>query len=320
MHSVTSAGKISIIGSGAVGTSIAYASLIRGTAGDIVLYDIATAKVEAEVADLAHGSHFTGWPQISGGDDIHATANSDIIVVTAGAKQKPGQTRTELVSVNAGILRSTLPPLMELSPNAIVMLVTNPCDVLTSVAQDLTGLPDARVISSGTMLDSSRLRRLVADRAGVATSSAHANIVGEHGDSEFALWSQARIGSVPILDFERHGKRVFTPESLAELEHSVMRSAYKVIEGKGATNYAIGLSASRICEAILRDERSVLPISSIMRGKWGIDGIALSMPSVIGREGIIEVLDTPVSPEELERLQASAGAIRKVLDTVRDAA
>lgn len=301
--------KISVVGAGAVGTAVAYASLIRQCASEIALYDINTAKVEAEAADLAHGSHFTAWPHVYGSSDVSVTSHSDIVVITAGAKQKPGQSRLELVNDNARILKAMLPALVQASPDAVFMLVTNPCDVLTMYARQITGLPASKLISSGTVLDSSRLRRLLADRARISTTSVHASIIGEHGDSEFPLWSQARIGAVPIADFRMDGQTIFTPPVLDELAHQVMTSAYKVIAGKGATNFAIGLSASRICEAIIRNERAVMPVSSIMHGQHGINDVALSLPSVIGAGGIEQVLDTPMSKEEVARLHASADAI-----------
>lgn len=309
--------KISVVGAGAVGTAVAYAALIRQSASEIALYDINTAKVEAEAADLAHGSHFTAWPHVYGSSDVSVTSHSDVVVITAGAKQKPGQSRLELVNDNARILKAMMPDLVRASPDAIFMLVTNPCDVLTMWAQHITGLPTSKVISSGTVLDSSRLRRLLADRARISTTSVHASIIGEHGDSEFPLWSQARIGAVPIADFRIDGQTVFTPDVLDDLAHQVMTSAYRVIAGKGATNFAIGLSASRICEAIIRNERAVMPVSSIMHGQHGIKKVALSLPSVIGSGGVEQVLDTPMNEAEEEKLRQSAQTIMKTYEAIQ---
>lgn len=310
--------KISVVGAGAVGTAVTYAALIRGSANEIALYDINTAKVEAEAADMAHGSYFTSWPRVVGSSDISVTNGSDVVVITAGAKQNPGQSRLELVKDNTHILKAMLPKLVAASPDAIFMLVTNPCDVLTMVAQRLTGLPTSKVISSGTVLDSSRLRRLIADRARISTASVHATIVGEHGDSEFPVWSLARIGAVPINDFRIDGNQIFPKEVREELAHQVMTAAYKVIAGKGATNFAIGLSASRICEAILRNERAVLPVSSILHGQYGIEGVALSLPSILGTNGVEQVLDTPLSDEEQEKLRKSAETIKASYDQIAD--
>ncbi|ALO65450.1 L-lactate dehydrogenase [Arthrobacter alpinus] len=299
--------KLTIVGAGSVGTSLAYAALIRGSAREVVLYDIATAKVEAEVLDLAHGTPFVGSARITGGSDIELVAGSDVVVITAGAKQEPGQTRLELAGVNVGILEKMLPQLVALAPNAVFILVTNPCDVLTAVAERITDLPPGRIFSSGTVLDSSRLRWLVAEAAGVAPQSVHALIVGEHGDTEFPLWSAATIGQTPLPDWtDSSGALLFPRERLEALTHDVVHAAYKVIAGKGATNYAIGLSGARIVEAVLQDERSILPVSSVLHGYRGIDGVALSVPSIVGAGGVQRIIDTPMDEREAAALQHSA--------------
>ncbi|AIY02562.1 lactate dehydrogenase [Arthrobacter sp. PAMC 25486] len=298
--------KLTIVGAGSVGTSLAYAALIRGSAREVVLYDIATARVEAEVLDLAHGTPFVGASRITGGSDIGLVAGSDVVVITAGAKQEPGQTRLELAGVNVGILEKMLPQLVALAPNAVFILVTNPCDVLTAVAERITDLPPGRIFSSGTVLDSSRLRWLVAEAAGVAPQSVHALIVGEHGDTEFPLWSAATIGQTPLPDWtDSSGALLFPRERLEALTHDVVHAAYKVIAGKGATNYAIGLSGARIVEAVLQDERSILPVSSVLHGYRGIHGVALSVPSIVGAGGVQRVLDTPMDDREAAQLQHS---------------
>ncbi|MBC9225132.1 L-lactate dehydrogenase [Aeromicrobium sp. 636] len=308
--------KVAVIGAGSVGTAIAYACLIRRSARTIALYDVNQAKVEAEVLDLQHGALYTGSSQIIGGADPSVVAGAHLVVITAGAKQDPGQSRIDLAGTNVRILESLLPVLMEQAPNAVYMLVTNPCDVLTVAAQQITGLPDERVMASGTVLDTSRLRQLLATRAGIAPNSVHADIVGEHGDTEFALWSQARIGPVPILDWQPSStapeRRPFTHAELDEIADTVRNAAYKVIEGKGATNYAIGISAARIVEAILNDENAVLPVSIVHRGHHGIDGVALSLPSVVNSRGVAQVLDVRMSAQEDRHLHASAEALKKV--------
>ena len=305
------AGKLVVVGAGAVGSSTAYAALIRGSARDVVLYDIDQAKVDAEVLDLAHGTQFTGASSITGGTDIALTAGADVVVITAGAKQKPGQTRLELAGTNARILEALMPRLLEHSPEAVFVLVTNPCDVLTVVAQRLAGLPAGRVFASGTVLDTSRLRWLLGERVGVSRSSVHAYIVGEHGDTEFPLWACATIGGVPLRDWAADGGgKAFSPEALEELAQEVRTAAYRVIEGKGATNYAIGLSAARIVEAVLGREDAVLPVSTVLSGQYGIDGVALSLPSVVGAGGVRRVLEVPMDDGELARLARSAEALR----------
>jgi len=309
--------KLTVVGAGSVGSSVAYASLIRGAAAQIALYDVATAKVEAEVLDLAHGTQFTGTSRIFGGDDLAVAAGSDVVVVTAGAKQQPGQTRLELAATNARILRSLLPDLVAVAPEAVYVIVTNPCDVLTVIAREASGLPAARVLASGTVLDTSRLRWRLAERAGVATSSVHAHIVGEHGDTEFPHWSGARIGSVPILDWRPVDRPPLTAAELDEIAVEVRDSAYRVIRGKGATNYAIGLAATRIVEAILGDERSIMPVSTVLEGFHGIDGVALSVPSIVGAAGASPIRETAFSAEELDRLRRSAAVIGEAAASLR---
>lgn len=304
--------KLTVVGAGSVGSSVAYAALIRGSARRVALYDIATEKVEAEVLDLAHGTQFTGSSDIIGGSDISVAAGSHVVVITAGAKQNPGQTRTELAGVNAGIIRRMMPELLAVAPDAVYVIVTNPCDVLTVIAQQETGLPPERIFASGTVLDTSRLRWKLAERAGVSTASVHAHIIGEHGDTEFPLWSRATIGTVPILDWETPGHPRFTLEELDEIAVDVRDAAYKVIQGKGATNYAIGLSSARIVEAILRDEHAVMPVSTVLREFHGIDGVALSVPSIVSAAGAMPIRTTTFSERELELLRQSADALRGV--------
>lgn len=313
------ASKVAIVGAGSVGTSLAYAILVRGIAREVALYDLNRAKVEAEVLDLVHGSQFLGSASIFGGDDIEVVRGADVVLITAGAKQKPEQTRLELARVNAGIVTELAPRLAEVAPDAVQVVITNPCDVLTVIAQRASGLPASQVIASGTVLDTSRLRWLLADLAGsVLPSSVHASIVGEHGDSEFALWSGATIGPVPILDWEFEGRLPFTHEVLDRVTEQVRRAAYQVIAGKGATNYAIGLAGARITEAILHNDRAILPVSSVLSGQWDIDGVALSVPSVVGRRGVEQVLDTPLSKAELAQLRASAGTIRASVESLTE--
>lgn len=311
--SVIENSKLAIIGAGAVGTSLAYAAMIRESAREIALYDIRPEKVEAEVLDLAHGSQFTGSASVTGGTDLAVVEGANVVVITAGAKQHPGQSRLDLAAVNVELLRDIVPRLVERAPNAVFIVVSNPCDVLAVAAQRISGLPPARVFASGTVLDSSRLRWLLGQRLGVSTSSVHAMIVGEHGDSEFPLWSQARIGPVPILEWQPKDGAPLTLAELATIAEDVKTAAYRVIVGKGATNYAIGLSAARTVEAILRDEGVVLPVSSVLENYHGIDGIALSVPSVVDAGGVSHVIDVPYSVEESQSLRRSAETLAQSL-------
>jgi L-lactate dehydrogenase len=305
--------KLSIIGAGAVGTALAYAALIRQSAREVALYDIAPEKVEAEVLDLAHGTQFTGTSTVTGGADLDVVAGSNMVVITAGAKQKPGQSRLELAEVNVGILADLMPKLVERAPNAVYMLVTNPCDVLVVAAQKFSGLPSSQVFASGTVLDSSRLKWMIAERSGVSISSVHAMIVGEHGDSEFPLWSQARIGPVPMSQWSPTGRGPFTSEEFTQIADDVKNAAYRVIAGKGATNYAIGLSGARIVEAVLRDEHAILPVSTVLDNYRGVSGIALSVPSIVDARGVSRVIDVPFSLQEEQAFHRSAESLRESL-------
>jgi L-lactate dehydrogenase len=305
--------KMTVVGAGSVGASVAYAALIRGSARHVALYDIATDKVEAEVLDLAHGTQFVGASEITGGSDLAVAEGSHVVVITAGAKQRPGQSRTELADVNARIIEGMMPGLLDVAPDAVFMLVTNPCDVLTVIAAEASGLPHHRIFSSGTVLDTSRLRWKLAQRAGVSTSSVHANIVGEHGDTEFPLWSEAMIGPVPILEWQTDTCPRMTVEELDRIAIDVRDAAYRVIKGKGATNYAIGLSSARIVEAVLQDERAVLPVSTVLTDFHGINGVALSVPSIVGATGAEPVRNTPFSDSELTLLGRSADALSSVI-------
>ncbi len=311
--------KVTVVGAGAVGSATAYAMLIRGTARTVVLYDIDAARAEAEALDLTHGSMFTGSNPVVGSSDIAATAGSHVIVVTAGAAQKPGQTRLELIGTNARIISSMIPRLMAASPDAIIIIVTNPCDVLATLAVQETGADPARLFASGCVLDTSRLRGILAERAGVATQSVHAHIVGEHGDTEFPLWSTASIGPVPLLEWTRDGQHVFSADDLHDIAEDVRTAAYRIIEGKGATNYAIGLSATRITEAVLRDENAILPVSPVLSDVDGVDGVALSVPCVVNRNGAVPVQQMRFSDRERELLHASAETLLRTVADVRGA-
>ena len=261
--------KVAVVGAGAVGATLAYASLIRGVAQQVALYDLDSAKVEAEVLDLRHGLQFVPRADVVGSDDVTVCADADVVVVTAGAKQRPGQTRLELAGTNVEMCRSLIPDLVKVAPDAVFLMVTNPVDVLTYAALKFSGLPSSRVLGSGTVLDSSRLRDLVARHCGVAVQSVHAFIAGEHGDSEFPLWRTATVGSMPLDRFSLGGRPPMDEETKTRIANEVVTAAERIIRGKGATNYAIGLAATRVIEAIVRDESRVLPVDSLLDGQGG---------------------------------------------------
>ncbi|MBK9696606.1 MAG: L-lactate dehydrogenase [Propionibacteriaceae bacterium] len=309
--------KLTVVGAGSVGTSIAYASLIRGSARQIALYDIDTKKVEAEVKDLSHGTQFTPTSVVTGGSDISVVKDSSVIIITAGARQKPGQTRLDLAGINAKILADLVPKLLEHAPNAVLVLVTNPCDVLTVVAQKVSGLPVGRVLSTGTLLDTSRLRWAIAQQANVSLSNVHAAMFGEHGDTEFPIWSSASIAQIPIREWtDPDGKRIFTEELLAAIAYDTTHAAYEIIEGKGATNYAIGLAGARLVEAMLGNQNKIWPLSSTLTDYRGVSNVALSVPSLVGPGGIERVYEFPMDAHEIAMLKKSAAAIRTTLDAI----
>lgn len=308
--------KVAIVGAGSVGATLAYASLIRGVAHDIVLYDMDAAKVEAEVLDLRHGLLFVPPANVDGSDDVAICAGADVIAITAGAKQKPGQTRLDLAGTNVEICRKLIPDLLGVAPDAVIVMVTNPVDVLTLAALKFSGLPKNRVLGSGTVLDSARLRDLIARYLGVASQSVHAWIAGEHGDSEFPLWSSATVGSLPVQDFSMPDGASLDLETEQRIAHEVVNAAEKIIRGKGATNYAVGLAATRVIEAILRDENGVLPVSSLVDGRYGLSDVCLSLPSLVNKTGVAAVLDVPMSDHELGLLKASAAEVRAVASSL----
>ncbi len=306
--------KVSIIGAGAVGATLAYAGLMRGFARTVALYDINKAKVEAEALDLAQGIQFMNEAKVIGSDQVDVCADSDVVVITAGAKQQPGQSRLELAEATIGLMDKIIPPLIEVSPNAVYILVTNPVDVVTYAALKKSGMSPQQMFGSGTVLDSSRLRHQIAVECDVAVSNVHAYIAGEHGDSEVALWSSASIGGVKLQDWhDADGRVVMTPEVQERIHRDVTRSAYKIIEGKGATNYAIGVAGARIVEAVLQDQNRVLPVSTLIDYP-GVGEVCMSLPAVVGRSGIKHRVDLPLDDAERAGLEASARSIREVAE------
>jgi L-lactate dehydrogenase len=291
--------KVGIVGAGSVGATIAYAAMIRGVARQISLYDVAKSKVNAEVLDLNHGLMFVPMANIDGSDDIEVLSNSDVIVVTAGAKQNPGQTRIDLAQANADLCKKILPAVLRVAPQAILLMVT--------------GLSQERVIGSGTVLDSSRFRYLLARHCNVAVQNVHAYIAGEHGDSEIPLWSSASIGNIPLSQWSVPGHGQLTEEIKQDIVRNVKEAAYQVIQGKGATNYAVGLAVTNILEAILHNEGRVLPVSSWINGYRGLSDVCLSMPRIVNRAGVEQPLPLPMTVDEEAGLRASAERISKIV-------
>ncbi|MFH5822560.1 L-lactate dehydrogenase [Georgenia sp. AZ-5] len=307
------ASKVAIVGAGAVGSTLAYACLLRGAAREVVLFDVNKAKVEAEALDIAHGIQFTPMGSVGGSDDIGICAGADVVVITAGARQKPGQSRLDLAGATIDIMRDLVPRVVEVAPDAVYIMVANPVDVVTYAGLKISGLPDNQFFGSGTVLDSNRLRYLVAQECGVAVQNVHAYIAGEHGDSEIPLWSSAMIGAVPLLQW---GQTVtggmLDDTARARIAADVVSSAYRIIEGKGATNYAVGLAVVRIIEAVLRDEHRVLSVSSLLEDYLEISDVCMAVPTIVGSSGVGRRLVPVVTETERAGLARSAESIRSV--------
>ncbi len=311
--------KVVVIGAGSVGTAYIYALLPRGVAGEIALIDVDQNRVEGEVLDLSHGLPFIPPVTIKKGDYCDC-ANADIIVVTAGAKQQPGQSRRDLIQKNAMIVRSICRQIAEHESPAVLVMVTNPVDALTYVALKELQWEPRRVVGSGTVLDSARFKYLLSKHCKIDARNVHAYILGEHGDSEVAAWSMTHIAGVSVNEYCKICKSCDYNDHHNRIAEEVRNSAYHIIDYKGSTYYGIGLSLVRITEAMLRNEHSILTISSLLDGQYGIRDVCLSVPTIAGDGGVELIIDAELTGEELEALRASAAAIRNVLDQLEDKA
>ena len=303
--------KAAVIGCGAVGASIAFRFLQQGLFSSLVLVDANRDKAEGEAMDLSDGLPYASPMEIAAGgyDDV---ADCALAVITAGANQKPGETRLDLVGKNTAILRQIIGELGKRSFGGILLVVSNPVDVLTYAAWKLSGLPRERVIGSGTVLDTGRFKQLLGDRLGVDSRNVHAFIVGEHGDSELAVWSGANVSGVDLEHFRPRRGRIEGAERDG-LYRAVRDSAYEIIRRKGATYYGIAMAVGRIAECVVKDQRAVLPVSCVLGGQYGLEGLALSLPAILGRSGLEEVLEIPLSPEERAALAASAEQMKEAI-------
>ena len=306
--------KIAIVGAGHVGVTLAYACMIRGTGKNIALYSRNDERVQAEVLDLQHGLQFVPMANVVGSADVKVCQDADVLVMTVGGLPKAGQTRLDLADESVAICRDLLPPLLDVAPGAVVLIVTNPVDVVTYAALKILGLPPNQVLGTGTVLDSSRLRSLIAQHCGVAVQSVHAYIVGEHGDSEIPLWTSATVGGVPVLRWDDPQLPPLTDAERGDIGSQVAQAGYQILRGKGYTNYAVALATARIIEAVLYDEHQVLPVSSLLTGYHGISDVCLSVPSVVNRTGVSRALPVPLSGDERDGLHRSARAVRTVID------
>jgi len=308
--------KVGVIGTGMVGASFAYALMQRGVTNEMVLIDANRGRAEAEAMDLNHGLPFVRPMRISVGDYADL-AGAAVTVVTAGAAQKQGETRLQLLERNADIFRTIVPEIVKHNPDGIILIASNPVDLMTRLTVELSGLPPTQVFGSGTILDTARFRYLLGERYAVDPRSVHAYIVGEHGDSELALWSLANIAGVRIRDFKSASGTGYDEAALQHIFEQTRDAAYTIIERKGATYYAIGLGLLTIVEAILRDQHTVLTVSSLMNGQYGVQDMCISLPTIVGASGIEEVLQLSLSPEEEDAFRHSAATLSERYQQIR---
>jgi L-lactate dehydrogenase len=308
--------KVVVIGAGSVGTTYIYAMIHTGLAGEVVLIDIDQRRVEGAGMHLEQGLSFVQPVKIRGGQ-YSDCRDARLIVVTAGAKQKPGESRLELIQRNAEIMKSICEQIKTSETEAVLLIVANPVDILTQIAQKVLGWPRERVIGSGTVLDSARFRSMLSQHCGVDPRNVHAYILGEHGDSEVPAWSLTHVAGISIQDYCHLCKKCNPSLEHKKIAQRVRDSAYHIIDYKGSTFYAIGLALTRISGAILRNEHSILTVSLLLEGEYDINNVCLSVPCIIGESGVERIITSPLSEQEQKALMASAQELKKVFDSIK---
>ena len=307
--------KVVVVGTGFVGTSIAYSMINQGLINELVLIDVDREKAEGEALDLLDGM---SWAQENikvWAGDYTDCQDADIVVITAGVNQKPGQTRLELIDVNAGIMTSVVREVMGSGFDGILVIASNPVDVLTHVAWQASGLPSNRVVGTGTTLDTTRFRKELAQKLEIDPRSIHGDIIGEHGDSEVAVWSHTTVGGKPLLEFIVKNHRL-TVEDLTTISDRVKNSAYEIINRKKATFYGIGMSVARIVRAILNNEQAVLPVSAYLDGEYGEKDLFTGVPSVVDQGGVREIIELNIDPAEKQKFAQSCSQLREVIQSL----
>ncbi len=303
--------KVAVIGCGYVGAASAFALMQSGLFAEMVLLDANEDRAEGEAMDIAHGLSFANPMKIYAGnyDDLSDAA---VIVITAGANQKPGETRLDLVHKNAAIMKSVVTEIVKRDCKGILLVVSNPVDILTHVAMEVSGFEERRVIGSGTVLDTARLRFQLGEKLKVDNRSVHAFIIGEHGDSEMAAWSSANISGVPLQTFCDMRGQFDHDENTETIETSVKNSAYEIIRKKHATYFGIAMVVKRICQAIVRDEKSIFPVSHRLHGEYGIEDVVLSMPAIVGAYGMESPIPISLDEKEIAKLRESAEILKEI--------
>ena len=307
--------KAAVIGCGFVGSATAFTLMQSRLFSELVLLDVNMEKADGEAKDIAHGIPFAGQMKIYAGTYDDA-ADAAIIIITAGANQKPGETRLDLVQKNTAIYQSIIPEIVKRDFGGILLIVSNPVDILTYVALKLSGLPENRVLGSGTVLDTARLKYELGEHLGVDSRSVHAFIIGEHGDSEIAAWSSANVSGIPLNTFCEMRGHFNHDDSMERIAANVRNSAYEIIAKKNATYYGIAMSVKRICEAIVRDEKSILPVSGMIHGMYGVEDVVLSMPAIVGKNGIERQVPISLDEDEQKQLRKSAQILKEMAEQV----
>ncbi|HSJ88771.1 MAG TPA: L-lactate dehydrogenase [Anaerolineales bacterium] len=311
--------KTGVVGSGFVGATAAYALVMRGVGRRLVLVDQNRARAESEADDILHAVPFAHPLEVTAGDYTELTG-CKVVIVSAGVGQKPGETRLQLLERNAQVFKQVIPHILNNAPNAILLIATNPVDVMTHIAAHYAaefGVVSSRVIGSGTTLDSARLRALIGRQLSVDSQHIHAYVLGEHGDSEVLPWSLVSVGGIPLAEFCTGREISICEEDYAAIDEQVRRAAYHIIEGKGATYYGIGSAIARITEVILQDERSLLTVCTPINEVAGVKDVTVSLPNLVGGEGVIQTFFPKLTEPEMAALQASAQVVRSVIEQIR---
>lgn len=307
--------KAVMIGCGFVGSASVFALMQSGLFSEIALIDANKEKAEGEAMDIGHGVPFAKQMRIYAGD-YEDVKDAGIVIITAGANQQPGETRLDLVSKNVGIFKQIIPEISKRGFDGILLIVANPVDILTKVAVKLSGLPEHRVIGSGTVLDTARLKYSLSEHLGVDSNSIHAFIIGEHGDSEIAVFSSANVSGIPLSRFCELRGHYAHEEAENKIAEKVKNSAYEIIQRKRATYYGVAMAVKRICEVIVRNEKAILPVSTSMHGEYGIEDVVLSMPCIVGSDGIEIQVPVVLNDEEEKKLQESARILKETISTL----
>ncbi len=308
--------KCAIVGCGNVGATTAYTLMLSGLFTDIVLIDIDKRRAKGEAEDIAHGIPFNSPVEIYTGD-YSDVGDAGIVIITAGVSQRPGETRIDLMQRNTKVFSGIVDSISETDFSGIILVVTNPVDILTYVTMSMSKYPARKILGSGTVLDTARLKQLMGKRIGVDARNVHTFIIGEHGDSELPVWSSANVSGVDIDSYCRHCVNGFTVAEFEKVFEDVRDAAYSIIDAKGATYYAIAEAVRRIVQAIVRDEHTILPVSALLNGEYGISGVCLGVPCVVGSNGIEDILEIPLSEHEMNRLKFSASKLRDNISTLR---